>query len=229
MCQGQSRQPGLRGWWGTWGQRCGAQGQARSPGHREGRWDQGCRGLPEAGGLGRYASGARGVGGGGPHHHRAATVVLETIRVALGSQPYTLLRLQGPDMGQKSEPGSPSHLPPSSHLPLPQPHSPLCPRPRYKHPCSTPPPPHPPTATHHGTSADADSGFPGEPSRRTVALLAPPKCPPALGRAVLLGSRGPPTHTWLLGSERWECSLRMEFSLVRVSSSSLGKTPLVTS
>lgn len=55
------------------------------------------------------------VGPGGPHHHRAATVVLETIRVALRSQPYTLLRLQGPDIGEELEKSSvsspqPPHL-----------------------------------------------------------------------------------------------------------------------
>lgn len=47
------------------------------------------------------------------------------------------------------------------------------------------------------------------------------------------GSRGPRScrahlgtaHTWFLGSAWWECSLRMEFSLVSVSSSSLGENP----
>lgn len=80
--------------------------------------------------------------------------------------------------------------------PLPPNLSPLCPC--YKYSCFLPPfPPQP----HRGTSADADAdgGFPGEPSRLRPALL-PYRLSPGSqsvapwGRAVLLGSRGPP-HT----------------------------------
>jgi hypothetical protein len=93
------------------------------------------------------------VGPGGPHHHRAATVVLETIRVALRSQPYTLLRLQGPDIGEELEKSSVSS-PQPPHLSSPLAVSSLItfpPHPwlhvRHKHPSSLTPETHPGTST----------------------------------------------------------------------------------
>lgn len=112
---------------------------------------EGAADTPRLGpGEGPEESGGNTGGAGGPHHHRAATVVLETIRVALGSQPYTLLRLQGPDMEEGLEQSSASspqllHLcpPPASSLITcpPNPTGPLSPG--HKHPHSPPPPPNP--------------------------------------------------------------------------------------
>lgn len=100
----------------TWGGTAGAQrhsrgARAETRGLVRGRWPTHIR---EQEWWGRRW-------GRGPHHHRAATVVLETIRVALGSQPYTLLRLWGPDTGEESEQGSASSLttaPPTPTCPL---------------------------------------------------------------------------------------------------------------
>lgn len=106
-------------------------------------------------GEGPEVSGGDAGGAGGPHHHRAATVVLETIGVALGSQPYTLLRLWGPDMREESEQGSGS-----SFITFPPP------RPvrlsSLPDTCVLTPPTH----TQPGPGTSPDGGFPRQPPGR---------------------------------------------------------------
>lgn len=115
--------------------------------------------------------------------------------MALGSQPYALLRLPGPDTGQKSEPGSPSHQS-SSHLPLPAPQSTssFVQTPWFHAPTPLP------TVEPMLTLTVASQGSSADPEE--LCLPPPPNMPPSSesqwpgpGRAVLLGSRGPPRHT----------------------------------
>lgn len=164
-------------------------GQARREQRRPGSGALACR--RGAGGGPRAAAGT--PAGPGPHHHRAATVVLETIGVALGSQPYTLLRLWGPDTGEESEQGS---APPSSPSPARPVQLSLTRRAPLPHPAPAPPgQPRPqPQPRRAGSGLQGSPGTHLAPGVRVVGVQPPDGVLPGQGQ-LLLARRHPPVRS----------------------------------